>query len=458
MATERERDAKQTEMQAPPSSGSAEPDLELSPPRGVEHEAVDVREHEGRPAVVLALLVAAAAGCVLCGYEMLRTTANTLFVAAYGKRSLPWIVALIPIGVSPVIYGYGRLLSWLGPRRTLHVTTALAVLTMGLCYVAIQAGIKPVRGVLYVFKESYVVLLIEQYWSYIDSKLTKQSAKRLNGPICGIASIGAVLGGWLLSLLSARWGTLTMVPLAGVLTLPAILLTESAFARCGEPRRSSKQKGTISQEHGPDHLGLQLFRKNRMLVLLICLISSAQLVGGVLELSFKGMLQDYIPDVDAQNAFSGRFFAWTNGLAMVGQFILAPVLLSLVERRYIHLAIPIVHTLCCAYLFVAPSLFRAGLALMAFKVLDYSLFRAAKELLYVPLSFDVRYRAKEIIDVFGYRASKAVTSLGITLLQYAGVTFTASLYALIGMAGAGAWLGLVWPISRYDRERAEEPS
>lgn len=456
MARERERDAKQTEMQAPPSSGPPQPQ---PAPRGAEPEAPDEREHEGRPAVVLALLIAAAAGCVLCGYEMLRTTANTLFVAAYGKRSLPWIVALIPVGVSPVIYGYGRLLSWLGPRRTLHVTTVLAVLTMGLCYLAIQAGIRPVRGVLYVFKESYVVLLIEQYWSYIDSKLTKRSGKRLNGPICGIASIGAVLGGWLLSALSARWGTLTMVPLAGVLTLPAILLTEAAFARGGEPRRTRPKAASASSPsqggHGPDHLGLQLFRKNRMLVLLICLISAAQLVGGVLELSFKGMLQDYIPDVDAQNAFSGRYFAWTNGLAMVGQFILAPVLLSLVERRYIHLAIPIVHILCCAYLFAAPSLFRAGLALMAFKVLDYSLFRAAKELLYVPLSFDVRYRAKEIIDVFGYRASKAVTSLGITLLQYAGVTFSAALYGLIGMAGAGAWLGLVWPISRYDRERAE---
>jgi AAA family ATP:ADP antiporter len=101
---------------------------------------------------------------------------------------------------------------------------------------------------------------------------------------------------------------------------------------------------------------------------------------------------------------------------------------------------------------------RAGLALMVFKVLDYSVFRAAKELLYVPLSFDVRYRAKEIIDVLGYRASKGVTSLGIKLLQYAGVTFSASVYALLGIAGAGIWLGLVWPISRYDGERAQKPT
>lgn len=442
----RERDGTPTETQQPsgPSIGTPEPGAERDKPA-----------LHGRPAVMLAISVAAAASCVLCGYEMLRTTSNTLFVAAYGKKGLPWILALVPIGVSLVIVGYGRLLSWLGPRKTLHVSTALAIATMGLCYLAIAAGNQPARGVLYVFKESYVVLLIEQYWSYIDSMLSKQSAKRLNGPICGIASIGAVLGGWLLSLLSARWGTLTMVPLAGLATLPAILLTEAAFRRCGEPRSGARAS---SRPTSSDHLGLKLFAKNRMLVLLICLIGSAQLLGAVLELSFKGLLQDQMPDVDTQNAFSGRYYAWVNGIAMIGQFILAPILLSLVQMRHIHLAIPLVHMGACAYLMAGPTLFRAGLALMVFKVLDYSVFRAAKELLYVPLSFDVRYRAKEIIDVLGYRVSKGVTSLGITLLQYAGVTFSVAVYALIGMAGASAWLGLVLPISRYDRERVEQPS
>ena len=44
-----------------------------------------------------------------------------------------------------------------------------------------------------------------------------------------------------------------------------------------------------------------------------------------------------------------------------------------------------------------------ALAFFLFKAFDYSIFRAAKEVLYVPLSFDERYRAKEIIDVLGYR-------------------------------------------------------
>ena len=65
---------------------------------------------------------------------------------------------------------------------------------------------------------------------------------------------------------------------------------------------------------------------------------------------------------------------------------------------------------------ISPGLLTASIAFLVFKSVDYSLFRAAKELLYVPLPFDARFRAKELIDVFGYRFGKGSSSLGVGLL------------------------------------------
>lgn len=451
---------------SPPTSTDARPGADAAGRAGERPEDAAPKAPAGEPseglsgrqATLLAMSMATAAGFTLCGYEILRTTANTLFVSAYGKDALAGIMALVPLGVTVVIYLYGRLLSLVGPQRTLLISTLLSALTMVVCYAGIHIGIKPARGILYVFKESYVVLIIEQYWSYINSMLQRDSAKRLNGPICGIASIGAISGGWLLSQLSGPWKTPSLLLLAAAVTLPAALLSDVAYRRFGQPRGSTAVKPQESAAPKTDHLGLGLFRKEPMLLLLIGVIASAQLIAGVLELSFKGMLQDQMPNPEQQNAFSGQFYAWLNGLAMVCQFVLAPLLLSLVPSRRIHIAIPLVHIGACIYLFMAPSLFRAGLAYLLFKSIDYSIFRATKELLYVPLSFDVRYRAKEIIDVFGYRVSKGVTSLAITVLQYAGVVFTVPMYALIGAAGAGTWLALVMPISRRDRDRRTAPS
>lgn len=394
--------------------------------------------------------MATGASFILCGYEMIRTTANTLFVTAYGKQALPLGLGLVPIGVTLVLYVYGRLLSWLGPRRTLRVTTLLAIATMALCYAGIRLGLKPARGALFVFKESYVVLLIEQYWSYIDSMLSKESARRLNGPICGVASIGAVAGGELLYLLSGPWGTLNMAVLAAVVTLPALLFGDYAYRHFGEPADRPPPSEQPAKRTLVSHLGLDLFKKQRILLIIVGLVASAQLVAAVQELLFKSLLQDHFPDPDVQNAISGRFYMWLNLAAMFFQFVLTPLLLSFLPYSAIHLLIPCIHIGTLFYALLSPSsLVRAEVSYFLFKSLDYSLFRAAKELLYVPLSFDIRYRAKEIIDVLGYRLSKGMLSLGITLLQQAGVLFGNPVYAAIGITGAALWFGLVLPLTRY---------
>ena len=72
----------------------------------------------------------AAAAFVLCGYECVRSSSNTLYKAAYGAEKLPVVMALMPVGVLMILYLYGRMLSSLGPRRTLVWTTILSSLAI----------------------------------------------------------------------------------------------------------------------------------------------------------------------------------------------------------------------------------------------------------------------------------------------------------------------------------------
>ena len=410
-------------------------------------QAAQTEQVSGRAALVLAVLISMAAGSVLCGYEILRSSANTLFVQAYGKQGLPWALGLTLIGVTLLTYLYGRLLSWLGPRHTLQATTLLAIVTMLGSYAAISAGSKPARVVLFIFKESYVVLPIEQIWSYIDSTLEPQAARRLNGPICGMAGIGAVLGGLFLGKWSQSMGTLHTLLWAAAATLLTLPFLQVLFARFGAPSEGKKKQG--------GHLALHLFRRERVLLLLIALIASTQVASTILEIAFKSALQDYLPDPDKQNAFSGNYYALINGAAMLFQFVLAPLLLSLFPGRVIHLLVPILNLGALGYMLIAPPLWGSAVAYGTFKTLDYSLFRAAKELLYGPLPFDARYRAKEVIDVLGNRVSKGAASLGVTLLQWAHVVFSNVAFACIGLGAVTIWLCLAVPLtSAAQRERS----
>jgi ATP/ADP translocase len=124
------------------------------------------------------------------------------------------------------------------------------------------------------------------------------------------------------------------------------------------------------------------------------------------------------------------------------------MLLSFVALRWIQVLMPVIHLFAIGVAIHEPTVFTVGLAFFLFKAFDYSLFRAAKEMLYVPLSFDERYRTKQIIDVFGYRAGKGASSVIIVLLQRAGVMVN-NYYLLAGFAAVIVWLIMIFPLTKH---------
>jgi ATP/ADP translocase len=69
------------------------------------------------------------------------------------------------------------------------------------------------------------------------------------------------------------------------------------------------------------------------------------------------------------------------------------------------------------------------------KAFDYSLFRAAKEMLYLPLSFRAKTVGKTMVDMNTYRAAKAAASVLLLLLIPVGKG------AVLGVA---AGLAVLW--------------
>lgn len=387
-------------------------------------------------------LLALSALLTLFGYECARSSANTLFKMEYGVGALPWIMAAVPVAVAAMLVGYGALLTRLGPRRTLGATMALSAAALTCCWWGVRAGWRPASAVLYLLKEGYVVLLVEQFWSFLNSTMDVKSAKRWNGPIIGVSSIGATLGGEFVHQAAVPWGTPQMVLVAAVTLLPAALLSELAYRRVGEPRAEA------SPHRGP--LRLRLFREEPILGTLFTVVVLTQFVSSATGLAFEGALQRAIPDRDAQAAYSGRFYSTLNLSSALLQFLVAPWALTSVPLGVFHYGLPLFNGLAAVWLMTKPGLGAASGAFMVFKALDYSFFRAIKEVLYIPLSFDVRYRAKEVIDAFGYRFGKGVSSLGLGLLQGASVWGAAS-FGVASAAAALAWGLGVSRILRHSR-------
>ena len=397
----------------------------------------------------IAGLMALAAMFTLAGYEFIRSASTVLFKSAYGAENLPLVMAAMPLVVFLGVALYSRILTRLGPRRTLIVTSLGSGLLIFACYLLVLNGSKTITPVLYLLKELYIVLLIEQYWSYINSSLSSDGAKKLNGPITGIAGIGGAIGGTLVGVTATSWGTETMLLLASVSLIPAALVSNFTYLRYGEP-----EAPPVNAQSG--QMGWGLFRENKTLAYLLAIVLISQVVSAVLDLKFQGLLSlEFHGSQDEETAFQGKFWGMLNTSVLVLQFLLVPLLMSFVSLRLIHILMPLIHLSAISIAVISPSIITVGIAFFLFKAFDYSLFRASKEVLYVPLGYDERYRAKELIDVFGYRTGKGVSSVGIVALQKAGVAM-GTLYLPIALIATAAWLALIFPLTRHAKATNED--
>lgn len=358
-------------------------------------------------------------------------------------------MAAVPPGIFFSIYFYGRFLSRYGANRALTVTSLFSAGLMAGAYFLIVLGYPIATAITYVFREVYIVLILEQYWSFLNSSLNPQQASGINGPFCGIASLGSIAGGSLVKHLAEPLGSEALLLLAAASLIPAAGCAAIAYILAGEPQPSELEKGGRQ-----GHTGIRLFLRSQYLVFILLLILTTQVVSAVLELQFNGLVEESIADRDARTAFFGGFYGqWLGISAALLQFIGAPILLRILPLRLIHLCIPVIHFIACGVLTISPSLGSGVAAFLLFKAFDYSIFRAAKEIFYIPLSFDARYRAKQVIDSLGYRSAKGGCALIIALigliLSVRNGTIPGMAFSITAMVMAAIWAGIASKLTHF---------
>ncbi len=404
---------------------------------------------DSRRKVAAVFIIAAACAFLLCGYELVRSVSSSVFIEAYGADHLSYVMAASPVGVVFMIYVYGCLLSRLGAGRALVATSLLSAVGFVGCHWGLDTGHKMAAGVLYVLREGYIVLIIEQYWSFINSTVSADQARRLNGPITGVASLGSICGGLLARQLSESMGSHALLLLVAGSLVPAAILSSLAYRIGGEPQPPPDESGGKQGQ-----LALRLFFRSRYLLGIALLIWLTQMVSTVFDLRFNGLVEAAVPQMDARTAYFGGFYATLNAVAAVMQFVVAPLLLRCIALKHVHRGIPLVHIATAILLLVHPSLVTGATAYLLFKAFDYSVFRAAKEILYLPLSFDARYRSKQIIDSFGYRFSKGTTSGVIALATKVLGSLPVAAYPVVALGAAGGWLVVIGGLTRQHEEMA----
>ncbi|WP_437935261.1 NTP/NDP exchange transporter [Sorangium sp. So ce341] len=154
--------------------------------------------------------------------------------------------------------------------------------------------------------------------------------------------------------------------------------------------------------------------------------------------------------------FKGDFFYWVNTLGVVLQLFLVSRIFKYFGVRFALFILPTIALLGNASLAVLPALAVVRVAKIAENSTDYSVQNTARQALFLPVGRDAKYSAKAAIDTFVVRAGDVLAAVGVIVGQV--LALSVRHFAVVNIALALAWLGVVVGIAREHKRRAgDEP-
>jgi AAA family ATP:ADP antiporter len=351
---------------------------------------------------------------IIVTYSIIKPARGALVVTEMGAESLPyiWMITAATIGV--IVTLYGRLIDLVSRQWVLAITTLGFGFTLAIIQFFLQRHSYPwMSGVLYVWGDIFSVVMIEQFWSFTNDLFDTEEAKRWYGFIGSGAVIGGITGSALTTLIVAEVGTINLLYVCEAILI--LLLVSANVAQTlakPKPPPTENRLGLQPVKSGrPDLLaGFKLVLSHQYLFLILAFVLITQTLSTVLDFQFNAIVQKLYPAVDANTAFVSKLYIWISVASLVMMlFFIRPIHKYLgVVGGLLFLPITVVTGLVVFFFLPWPMILITLKS--ADKALNYSIHRVSKEMLYIPTSYEVKYKAKAVIDMFAYRLSKIVGS------------------------------------------------
>ncbi|HSX11603.1 MAG TPA: Npt1/Npt2 family nucleotide transporter [Chlamydiales bacterium] len=388
----------------------------------------------------LFIFFAMCSAALICGeYAITRPTSNALFLTLFSVKAYPWVwLATVPLNLF-AIYLYNRFLPKIGPLKMVF-SFAITTILINTFSCFFYNTLPHLIFFQYAWKDIYVLLMLKQLWSMIHSTIPASRAKYLYGCIYGMGTVGAVAGSVVPGFWAVTFGSEQIL----LATLPIYLLLMFTYATAF--RRSGVKSDTFQSDLTPNPRpgeALSLIRKSPILIAVLLLVIFMQVSVALIEYQFNAHLELAILEKDLRTAYCGKLTCIINLCSLILQFLGGFLMVRTLGLRGSHFLIPVLLCSSALFSFVVPTFAALTFSYAFLKAIDFSLFGVIREMLYVPLALDAKYRAKAIIDVFAYRTSKALISFGLIFLQIVAGTYLLPFTSYASIAIFIAWFAVV---------------
>jgi len=368
---------------------------------------------------------------IMFPYYIIKPFRDAKYLYVVGSRELPYAYLSTAIVVGIVVALYSRLQARISRHVLIISSLVLFTLTCLLSWKLFQnTELTWMPLAFWIWANVLIVVLGTQFWILVNDVFNPREAKRLIGFFGGGGLLGGIFGALLTGLIGKKHPD-SLLLIASGLILFSIFIVNLIFIWQRKKNPSNDKVLDKNKEGGskPKKVGFidsfNTIRKNRYLALLAVVVILTFIVATFIDYQSKTVIDIEVKRMDDYTRIFGYFHAGLLVLPFLISIFMTGTIIKRFGMRLTLMLFPLILLFCSGGIFFAP-VFALAIIIKTFdKSLSFSLNQFVRELLYIPISPELKYKAKVFIDMFLNRFAKGLGALMlmifIVLPQFKGV-------------------------------------
>jgi ATP:ADP antiporter, AAA family len=431
---------------------------------------VDIRKGELEPALLFFLFWF----FVIVVFQALRPLKKGLFVEHLGAH-MELYAKLANIGVAMLaVVVFTALYNRFGSRRLIPALCGIFAVALLVFAGLLSGGGAPAPSVnwaFYLFGDAWSTVWVTTFWAYLTELTRTEQSKRLYGLIGAGGVIGGLMANFTvwqyiqksgIGVLLAGAAVVTVIVAAIVLRLETIARRPGAAIGRQAARTTKAPSEKTAPKGNPVFDGARLVVASKYLLAIAMITFLYEINSQILDYQYSSAAET-IQGAGGTQAFFGRVGTIIGVISVVTQLFLVSFITRTLGITTALLILPAAMAAASGIYFVTPMLMTAALLTISDNSFNYSINQTAREMLYVPTSDDVKYKARAFINMLVQRVGKGAAilmALGFDAMSNLPIRYL----SILAFAVIAIWVGFAWYAGRRfegltaEETRAAEPA
>jgi len=389
---------------------------------------------------------------ILCSYYIVRPMRDEMGILG-GVENLQWLFTGTLLAMTAAIPLFGWVSSRFPRQQFLPYIYLFFIVMLLLFYTLMGDKTTPtyVARAFFIWASVFNLFIVSVFWSFMTDLYSNKQARRLFGFIAAGGTIGALSGPALTALLVQPLGTKNLLLVSALFLVWAIVcifkLSSWSNSRFHSSSGSNvtKQKIEIEQANkeiigGSIWAGIKIVFSSPYLLGICLLMLLFTTLATFLYFMQAQIIRDAFVDSAQRTAVFATIDFSVNALTLLLQVFLTARLIKWFGLATVLAIVPVLLAIGFALLSVSPVLMVLLIVQVIRRAGNYAVMRPVREMLYVVLNREEKYKAKNVIDTVVYRGGDAVSAWIYTGMRSAGISLSGIAFIAVPLALLWAWI------------------